>query len=410
VTGRVLHLLSQRPAQTGSGVTLQALVQQADRAGWEQCAVVGLPAGDRSEPFPELAPDRVRPLWFGEGPLDFPLPGMSDVMPYPSSRFGALSEAQLERYREAWRRHVAAAVAAFRPDLVHSHHLWLLSALVKDVAPALPVVTQCHATGLRQMELVPRLAEPVRRACARNDAFIVLHEEHAAKLAAALALPRERVHVVGAGYREDLFHGRGREPRAGARLLYVGKYSAAKGLPQLLDACEALRRDRPELELQVAGSGAGPEAEALDRRMAACGAWIHRHGQLPQPELAGLMRRSEVCVLPSFYEGLPLVLVEALACGCRLVATALPGIRAVLAPRLGEALTLVPQPAMRTVDEPRDEALGPFTAALERALGKALDAGPLAGASAALLAPFTWAAVFGRVEGIWHGLLDEAAG
>ena len=56
------------------------------------------------------------------------------------------------------------------------------------------------------------------------------------------------------------------------------------------------------------------------------------------------MRRSTVCVLPSFYEGLPLVLVEALACGCRLVATDLPGVVDELAPRIGAALELVELP------------------------------------------------------------------
>ena len=48
---------------------------------------------------------------------------------------------------------------------------------------------------------------------------------------------------------------------------------------------------------------------------------VTMHGQLDQPALADLMRRCAVCVLPSFYEGVPLVLVEAAACGCRLVST-----------------------------------------------------------------------------------------
>ena len=42
---RVLHVLSQRPSLTGSGITLDALVRLAGKAGWEQEAAVGVPAG-----------------------------------------------------------------------------------------------------------------------------------------------------------------------------------------------------------------------------------------------------------------------------------------------------------------------------------------------------------------------------
>ncbi|MDZ7663922.1 MAG: glycosyltransferase [Desulfotignum sp.] len=44
------------------------------------------------------------------------------------------------------------------------------------------------------------------------------------------------------------------------------------------------------------------------------------HGPLSHDDLGDLLRHAHVFVLPSFYEGLPLVLMEALACGCRLVA------------------------------------------------------------------------------------------
>ena len=92
------------------------------------------------------------------------------------------------------------------------------------------------------------------------------------------------------------------------------------------------------------------------------------------PELAKLMRRCSVCVLPSFYEGLPLVLIEALACGCRLIATSLPGIKEQLAPRLGSALELVPLPKLKGIDTPSPEGLAAFvddlTTAIETAIGK----------------------------------------
>ena len=49
-------------------------------------------------------------------------------------------------------------------------------------------------------------------------------------------------------------------------------------------------------------------------------------GRLSDAELVRAMQRAQAFVLPSLYEGLPLVLVEAAAAGCRIVATALPEI------------------------------------------------------------------------------------
>ena len=81
MTRRVLHLLSQRPGRTGSGVTVQALVREAAAAGWEQAVVVGTPLDDPHPRVEGVGDARIHPLRFGAPPLDFALPGMSDVMP-----------------------------------------------------------------------------------------------------------------------------------------------------------------------------------------------------------------------------------------------------------------------------------------------------------------------------------------
>ena len=124
------------------------------------------------------------------------------------------------------------------------------------------------------------------------------------------------------------------------------------------------------LRLHIAGSGAGPEAEALRQRMRALAPAVVLHGQLDQPQLADLMRRCGVCVLPSFYEGVPLVLVEAAACGCRLVSTALPGVVERIAPHLADRLTLVPLPRLKGSDQPVAADLPRFVADLEAALAQ----------------------------------------
>jgi len=330
-----------------------------------------------------------------------------------------MDAAMLDRYRGAWRRHLGAVIDSFEPDLIHAHHVWIVSSMLRDVAGSTPIVVQCHGTGLRQMELCPHLAEEVRMGCARADHFQVLREDHVAVLRDALGIDGERVSIVPAGFREDLFHARvrGRGRGEGRRLLYVGKYSAAKGLPQLLDAMDALvgRAGWGDVRLDVAGSGSGAEADALRLRMESMQC-VTLHGQLDQPDLAALMRECDVCVLPSFYEGVPLVLVEAAACGCRLVATALPGVVGALAPALGDRLELVAAPPMAGVDTPRADGVADFTrrlgVTLERAL--AAPAGPLPGPTPGLsadpalgrdLASFGWGAVFERVRAIWTGLL-----
>jgi glycosyltransferase involved in cell wall biosynthesis len=136
------------------------------------------------------------------------------------------------------------------------------------------------------------------------------------------------------------------------------------------------------------------------------------HGQLDQSALAALMRDSAVFVLPSFYEGLPLVLVEALACGCRLVCTDLEGVRREIAPYLGAALTLVPMPRLRTVDQPEADDIPAFVDALTTSIARALGQPPLGDPSQTMpeaLEHFRWSAVCERIEAVWTRLLQTSA-
>jgi glycosyltransferase involved in cell wall biosynthesis len=404
---RVLHILTQRPGHTGSGVTLEALVRAASARGWEQRVAAGTPSDDPAPRVGDLAQDAVEPLAFAaragdpRAALPFPVPGMSDVMPYASSRFSALSSAELELYRTHWRAHLERIVARFRPHVIHAHHAWIVGALLRDVAPATPIVLHGHGTELRQLELCPALAPEVIEGCRRADRFALLHAEHARRYGEVYRLRPEQVAIVGASYRQDLFHARGRAADAGASLVFAGKLSRAKGLPWLLDALEQLAPRWPGLRLSVAGGGAGPESDALRERMRALAPLVEVHGELSQAELGALLRRSAVFVLPSFSEGLPLVLVEAAACGCRLVATRLPGIESGLTEPLDGTLELVEPPRMLRADEPDPRDLPGFTNAFAAALDRALRRGPLTADVPADLEPFAWDAVFGRVESLW---------
>jgi len=387
---------------------LDALARRA-APRWAQAAAIGVPADESLARVGGLTEECVFPLRFGEGgDLPFPVPGMSDVMPYPSTVWSQMTGTQLGAYRRVWRDHLGAVVDAVRPDLIHVHHLWLLASMVKDVASATPVVCHSHSTGLRQLALCPHLADEVIGGCARNDRFAVLHALLADQLTETLSVEPGRIVVVGAGYRDNVFHAAGRAVGGPPRLVYVGKYSAAKGVPWLLDAVERLRSRHPDLELHVAGGGAGAEADALRARMEAMAPSVVLHGMLSQPALAALMRACTVCVLPSMYEGVPLVLAEALACGCRLVATALPGVERELAPHMGDALRTLALPRLQGPDTPNPADLPAFIDALTDAIAETLAQPPLGTEDMATrLKPLTWDTVFERVQSIWTELLSD---
>lgn len=123
-----------------------------------------------------------------------------------------------------------------------------------------------------------------------------------------------KVHVIPYGVRLESFGPAG-EPAAGSfDVLFAGAVGLRKGIPYLLEAFAALRH--PHKRLRVVGSVQPDVREILVRFPSENVEFL---GSLPQHELAALMSRSHVLVLPSIEEGLALVQAQALACGCPVI-------------------------------------------------------------------------------------------
>lgn len=118
-----------------------------------------------------------------------------------------------------------------------------------------------------------------------------------------------------------------RDAAAGARqIVCVGRLSPEKGQAGLLDALGRLVADRPELRLTLVGDG--PEQAALVARAALMGleGRVSFAGRLDEGATLAAIAASDLLVLPSFMEGLPIVLMEAMALGVPVIASRVAGI------------------------------------------------------------------------------------
>ncbi len=133
-----------------------------------------------------------------------------------------------------------------------------------------------------------------------------------------------RIHVVHCGIDTADYAPRVHEG-AGSHVLFVGRPGVRKGLSFLLEAVARLRAERPDVRLTVVGDGPErAEAEAT-AQAAGIGDRVQFTGYQSSAQVAEWLSRADVFVLPSLAEGVPIVLMEAMAAGVPVVATNVGG-------------------------------------------------------------------------------------
>jgi len=110
------------------------------------------------------------------------------------------------------------------------------------------------------------------------------------------------------------------------RVLFVGRVARAKGIFDLLSAWKSVRVTCPEAFLTVVGPDHSGGLFLQQVRSLGLHNSIRLTGPLPNPAIAELMRKSRLLCLPSYREGTPVCVMEALASGLPVVATRVGGI------------------------------------------------------------------------------------
>ena len=392
----ILSITAQKPHSTGSGTYLTELVRSWDRAGHRQAVVCGIYPEDSID-FPDGV--SCYPVFFtdtaasknpatadtlfcsckaggsGLNTLPFPITGMSDIMPYTSTRYRDLTPSMISQFEEAFIGAVGRAVSDLDPDLIVCHHLFLLTSLVRKHFPERRIYGISHGTDLRQMINCDNLRELVRPGISKLDQALALHADQEQKIRDIFGMDSSRVRVIGSGYNSGLFYTEVREPdaslshdAASVRICYAGKISRPKGVPEFLRVIDMLNSDTdvPAFEVTLAGGCQDEQVRCRLDQLPDNVTWI---GQIPQAELAGVFRSCDIFVLPSYFEGLPLVLIEAMASGMVPVSTDLPGVKDWINANVPDHnIVFIPAPEMATIDQPTEAGREQFVRDLYSAL------------------------------------------
>lgn len=220
-------------------------------------------------------------------------------------------------------------------DLIHAHWLIPQGLIARWLKSSVPYLVTSHGGDL--FGLRGRWLEIIKRRVAHSASAMTVVSTAMRDEAQRIDLrpPRLEVLPMGVDLQQRFVVDRNIQ-RSSNELLFVGRLVAKKGLVHLLNAMPEILRHRPDTVLNIAGFGPEESSLRMQARQLGIESRVNFLGAMPQQELPALYRRASLFVAPFVrdasgdQEGLPVVLMEAIGCGCPVIVGAVPGIQDLL--------------------------------------------------------------------------------
>ncbi len=270
-------------------------------------------------------------------------------------------------YRLSVRSCFRRVTASFRPDHVIAGFAYpdgtAVGALCLEAG--LPYSVQVRGSDFHVRRRQPRFAPILFDTLARAP-LIVCSGQSLAQAMADAGVEAAKIVSYRNGVDQARFHPPDTPPAHAPRTaLFVGNLYEVKGVDRLVPAWQRLRDTHPDREWRLDIVGHGPMRTDLEREIAAADLQdtITLSGPLPHDAVAQRLRDAHCLILPSRSEGMPNVVVEALASGLPVVAT-----------RVGEVPLLLDDGINGAIVEPdADDLVGDLAHALSRVLDQPWD-------------------------------------
>lgn len=259
---------------------------------------------------------------------------------------------------------------ASRPDVVLSYQLYPEAFGAVYAAGSLEIPSVVGAIG-SDLRCCGRLLRPLVQRTMKQASFVVTVCDELTGRAVGMGIPRSKVRTIPNGCDPEIFFPQDRQesrrllgvPPDTRLAVFTGNLVHVKGIPELIQAIAHLNASGVTVDAALIGRG--PLEQSLKDRCRSLGLTerVRFLGSKPPAEVARWLSAADVFCLPSYSEGSPNAMVEALRCGRPVVASNVGGIPELLDPTCG---ILVP---------PRD--VGALAQALHTALDRYWDEGAI---------------------------------
>ncbi|WP_300279262.1 glycosyltransferase family 4 protein [Peptacetobacter sp.] len=377
---RILHITTQKPNSTGSGIYMCGMINGFEKLGYEQSVIAGVDIDDDIKTIKDsLGNVKFYPVIYNTNELNFNVVGMSDSMPYKSTRYRDLDENMVKKLKLSFLNQIEKAIKEYKIDTIICHHLYLLTAFVREVIKDknIKVLAVCHGTCLRQLKTIPLEREYIKENIKKLDKIFALHEEQRKDIISTFGIESDKVYVIGSGYNDSIFKNIEYTKKENyISLIFAGKICKSKGLLSFINCLDRLNYKKDLLKIKLAGTGSDEKSynEIVDRAKKSKYDILFL-GKLDQKKLSEEFNKADIFVLPSFYEGLPVVILEAMACGTDVITTDIPGVREWIGEKINKSgkIEYVSLPNMQSVGIPKEEDLNDFEDRLSKTIEKMIN-------------------------------------
>lgn len=238
-------------------------------------------------------------------------------------------------------------VRSFAPDLILSYFLYPNAFAALQIGKVLSVPTVARSMGSD----INRIGDPISamhtRSVLREADFLITVSDDLLKKAVAMGASPQKARTIVNGCDLSVFHVRNRRgarerlhiDAASEAIVYMGRMDVNKGLRELVEAAASMHSERPNLKVYLVGEG--PDRPLIQNAIQANNAagYVHALPGCAFDDVPVWMAAADLVTLPSYMEGCPNVVLEALACGRPVVATNVGGIPEILSDECGRLVS-----------------------------------------------------------------------